>query len=80
MPLHPIVERILDEGVCMAEILEHNAMILVAWLKDVDRHHTPSTCTSTSKHCVHAPGQGEIDLAVDHVRRMPEVCTCGRHR
>lgn len=80
MVVHPLVERIMTEDVCMAEIHEYCANVLMGWIKAVDRHHTADTCTSTKKKdCCHAPGEGELQLAADHVRVMPLVCTCGRH-
>lgn len=80
MALHPLAERILEDEVCMAEVHEHCANRLMAWVKATHLHHTADTCTSKKKKdCCHAPGQGEVELAADHVRVMPQVCTCGRH-
>ena len=80
MPLHPLAERIVAGGVCMAEVHEHCANQLMGWVRDTKRHHTAETCTSPKKKdCIHAPGPGEVALAADHVRTMPQVCTCGHH-
>lgn len=80
MAAHPLVERIMTEPVCMAEIHEWCATRLMNWIKDTDRHHTAEECTSSNKkNCSHAPGEGELELAIDHINTMPHVCTCGLH-
>ncbi len=79
MALRPIAERIVAEGgICMAEVHEHNATVLMAWVKDTTRHHAAEDCPN-GKNCCHAPGAGEVELAASHINDMPQVCTCGVH-
>ena len=80
MALHPLAERIVTGEACPAEVHLHCAEKLMAWVRNTDRHHTLETCTAKKKKdCCHAPGQGEVELAADHVTRALRVCTCGAH-
>jgi hypothetical protein len=74
-----IVNRILDGGVCPAEIAEHNAGRIVSWIRDTDRHHTADECSDRKGHCVHAPTVSDVEWAAAQTEMAAVVCACGAH-
>ncbi|MCA1799808.1 MAG: hypothetical protein LC650_00755 [Actinobacteria bacterium] len=75
-----IIDRIMDGGVCDAEIRMHNAERIMRWVRDTDAHHTAETCTSRKrKDCAHAPGAQTAEFAAVLVSEAASVCACGAH-
>jgi hypothetical protein len=78
--MHPIAVRIIGgEDVCPAEINHFNAAWVQGWIDDTARHHTADTCTG-GPHCVHAPGDGQVEHVARIRAEAPSICTCGTHR
>lgn len=76
--MNPIAERIIDNGVCPSEINQHNASVIMRWVRDTDSHHAPADCTG-KKDCIHAPTHKHIVWAATLVSEAPHICTCGEH-
>lgn len=79
MQMNPMMERIVREGICPAEINMHNATRLMDWVRDTDTHHAKDECPNPKGHCAHAPGQMTVDWAATIVAEAAHICTCGEH-
>lgn len=75
--MHPMIDRILTEGVCPAEINLFNARTII----DHVQMHEEGRCTKTGSKGKFHPMTGAED--VEHARVLmveaPTICECGGH-